>query len=186
MPLVCLAIAACERQAPKPRAADPNAPAVVRVAPPVLPGDTAKPPKPPLVPDDVVMRSLAVQYSLLGAAVVLGDRRLVAREYAPDATLVTPDTSLKGYEAIANRLVRLGSSRSLRDFRRASTKFAIVDSTVVDSGAYVMISKRPGADSVFEKGSYATVWRIHPAPMTWSIISDHLFQSRGASAKRAK
>jgi hypothetical protein len=85
--------------------------------------------------------------------------------------------------AIANGLANLGPAKSLRDFRRRSLVTRIVDSTVIDSGTYVILTKRPGADSLFERGRYATVWRIHAPPMNWLIMHDHLYRETQRKSK---
>jgi hypothetical protein len=50
----------------------------------------------------------------------------------------------------------------------------VVDSTVVDSGAYIA-KRKSGRGTTSEIGAYASVWRIHPAPMDWVMSKDHLY-----------
>jgi hypothetical protein len=180
--ILCCSAAACGRKAKPADAAD--APAVVKLPPLVLPSDTTK-------PDTMQARAekvqaartvLAQNYALLGAAIVFGDRRTIASMYAPEAILATPDSTYRGPVGIANALAAIGPPKSLRDFRRTSLTFRLVDSTVVDSGTYVAVSARKGADSVVERGSYLARWRMHPPPMNWALTNDRLFHP----AKKAK
>ena len=177
--ILCLCAVACGRKTEAAKASDPNAPAVVRLPPPVIFSDTAKP--------DTMLRyrekvgaansTLAQEYAVLGAAIVFSDRRMIASMYAPDAELVTPDSTYRGFVAVANRLASLGRTQSLREFNRRSRGLGIIDSVVTDSGTYVAITKRPGADSIVERGSYRTSWRIHAPPLHWVMTRDELHPS---------
>lgn len=160
--ILCLLAAACStpnaRDAAK---TDPNTPAVVELGMP-KPPDVKKEPPPPIVDEGQLVNRLAGNYSLLAAAMVNGDARMVGTLYAPDAEMSMPDGAWSGVANIANNLAALGRQKSLADFQRRSTRHMLVDSTVVDSGAFLITVKRTGADSVYERGSYATRWRIKP------------------------
>ena len=175
--VLCCSASACNGKAKQSNPGDPGAPAVVKLPPLVLPSDTAKPDTMQAHADKVSMArtTLAQNYALLGAAMVFGDRRTIASMYAPEATLTTPDSSYRGPAGIANALAALGPPKSLRRFERTSLASRIADSTVVDSGTYVAVSARTGADSVTERGSYLARWRVHPPPMYWALTSDRLF-----------
>src|ERR1019366_2482379 len=107
-------------------------------------------------------------------AVVFGDRRMIASHFAPDAVLETADSTFRRPVEIANALAAMGASRSLRAFRHLSLDLRIVDSTAIDSGRYTMRSKRPGADSLLERGVYVARWRIHAPPLEWMIKQESL------------
>jgi hypothetical protein len=180
--ILCFIVSACGK--PDAKASDPNTPAVVKAPPVVLPSDTAKKAVPPVVTEDEALRHLLADYSLLAMAISLGDRKLIAQKYAAGGRVITADTTFVGSDAISNGLGRLGFKNSLRDFQRSPRVTKVVDSTVVDSGTYAMISKRPGTESLIERGSYASVWRIKPAPLDWFMTEDHLI--RDSSTKPAK
>lgn len=175
--VLCSCAWACGRKPEAAKALDPRVPAVVQLPPPVLPSDTAKP--------DTMMqhrerirlarRELVPNYAILGAAMVFGDRRMIASHYAPDAVFLTPDTTLTGSVAIANALAAQGPPRSLVEFNRTSIDVTIIDSTVADSGTYKAIAKRAGArDSTIERGSYVATWRVHAPPLHWVITRDEI------------
>ena len=178
IPILAFVLGACtERPAPaRPNAADPNAPAVVQLPPVILPSDTAKPDTTERVRQRLAEATSALgqNYAVLGTAIVFGDRRMIASQYAPDAVLRMPGATHTGSVAIANTLAALGPPKSLKEFKRTSQGTRIADSTVADSGDFVAISKRAGADSLVERGTYVTTWRIHPPPMTWVIKTDEL------------
>ncbi|HVT39920.1 MAG TPA: nuclear transport factor 2 family protein [Gemmatimonadaceae bacterium] len=187
LPILCFLASACT--APRAdrgaSAKDPNTPAVVQAPQVVLVGDTAKKDTAPSAAAgmDGAKRVLASNFAVLGAAIAFGDRQMIGANFAPDAEVVTPDTTYKGVVAIANALGRLGPAKSLRDFQRRSLVMKIVDSTVVDSGIYVVLTKRPRADSVFERGRYSTTWRIHPPPGEWLITHDRLYRDPARKKK---
>jgi hypothetical protein len=186
LPILCFLANACTPKADQRSAAkDPNTPAVVQAPSVVLASDTAKKDTTPsaVVTMDGAKRVLASNFAVLGAAIAFGDRQMIGANFAPDAEVVTPDTTYKGLVAIANGLGRLGRANSLRDFQRRSVTMKIVDSTVIDSGVYVVLTKRPGADSVLERGRYATTWRIHPPPGEWLITHDRLYRDPARKKK---
>ncbi len=178
LPILCLAITACgkpDSKAADPKAVDPNAPAVVKAPPIVLPSDTAKKPDPTAVTMENAKVTMARDFGVLAAAISFGDKQMIAAQYAPDATLVTPNGSFQGKEAI---VAQFAGMKGLKVFQRLSRKTSIVDSTVLDSGVYEIVLKRAGADSLYEQGVYASVWRVHPEPMEWVMSSDHLYPSK--------
>ena len=187
LPILCLLALACT--APKSDKGsslrDPGAPAVVRAPPVVLPSDTMKRPSEgsSSVKLDAARQTIATNYAVLGAAIAFGDRRMIGASYAPDAEVVTPDRQFRGLNAIVNGLASLGVGKSLKEFQRRSLVTTIVDSTVIDSGTYVMLIKRVGADTAFERGRYATTWRVVPPPHDWVIVSDHLFSAAAKTTK---
>jgi len=170
--ILCAAVSACGKQDARARAANPDTPAVVKVAPPILPGDTAKRRDTTVVSVETAKATMSRNYAVLGAAISFGDQKMVAAQYAPTASLSTPDGTFNGKAAIVHELARL---RGLKDFTRMSFVTSIVDSTVSDSGKYVMVVKRAGADSSVERGAYAAIWRIHPEPLEWVMTQDHLY-----------
>ena len=176
LPVLCLGLAACGNTPAPAKKSDADAPAVVLLPPPILPSDTAKP---DTMGEHVqklasVRAHLVGDYATLGAAIAFGDRRIIATFYAPDAILITPDSTRIGIPDITATLAALGRSRSVQRFDRTPVELRIVDSTVVDSGRYVSVSKRAGADSVFERGAYVSTWRMHQAPLNWVMKRDEL------------
>jgi hypothetical protein len=183
LPILCLTLAACGKPNAAAKAADPNTPAVVKLPPPVLPGDTAKKPVPPVVSDDEARTTLSRNYALFGAGFAFGNPRLVAESYSPTAELTTPNGTFVGQAAIVKALAKLGMDGSIKDFQRVSRVMKIVDSSVTDSGTFTIVRQRAGADSSVERGTYASVWRIHPPPMVWVMMSDHLHPAPGKKRK---
>lgn len=185
--ILCIFVSACSgsRADSRAPAKDPGAPAVVQVPAVVLPSDTIKKDSTPDARSalEAAKRSIAGDFAVLGAAIAFGDRRMIATTYAPDAEVITPEKTYTGSMAIASGLGRLGPSNSLAEFRRRSLAMRIVDSTVVDSGVYIVLTKRVGADSVFERGRYATTWRIHAPPLNWLITRDHFYRESPAKPK---
>ncbi len=178
-----IAIIACGKPDARANAADPNAPAVVKAPPPILPADTAKkPPPPPLIPDDEVRTKLGTLYALAGAGLSFVDPKLIRAAYAPDAQLTTPNGTFTGVQAILKEYQSFGMDGSVKDFQRQSAKAKIIDSTVVDSGLYRVTRQRGGAKTT-EVGAYAANWRIHPAPMDWVMTKDHLYPATKKASK---
>ena len=173
LPILCLLMAACDRQDTRGTAkSDPNAPAVVDLGRPKPPAAEPAPPR-PIVDETQLVAKLAGGYSLLAAAMVNGDARMVGTLYAPDAELSMPDGDWSGVANISSNLAALGRQKSLADFQRRSRRHLLVDSTVVDSGAFLITVKRAGSDSVYERGNYATRWRIK-ADGNWVMEQDVL------------
>lgn len=187
LPILCLAFLACGKKAPAPNLADPNAPAIVQLpkfVPPGLatPAAAADQEKTGLHADDA-SRTIAVNYSVLGAAMVNGDARTVGTFFAPDAEMVTPDATYRGAEAIAKEFAGMGKAKSLRDFSRRSLRTEVSGTTVADSGEYVILTMRTGADSLLERGRYASTWRVNPAPQSWVMTKDRLYRDRGRKGR---
>jgi hypothetical protein len=183
LPILCLAFSACNKPDARAVAADPNSPAVVKLPPPVLPGDTVRKVVQPVVTTETARMTLSRNYALLTAGLVFADEKLLAGSYAPNAELITPNGRFTGTGAILKEFHGFGMDGSVKEFQRRSAALKIVDSTVVDSGSYTVVRKRLGADSTVERGVYASVWRIHPAPMDWVMTRDHLYPSARKSGK---
>jgi hypothetical protein len=184
LPILCLAFAACSKQDVRAKAAtDPNAPAVVKLPPPILPSDTAKKPVIPVVTAQDAAMALSQRYALLGAGFAFADPQLVREAYAPAAQLTTPNGTFTGQTSIVKELSSLGTSGSVKDFQRTSRVMKVVDSTVVDSGTFTIVRRRPGADSVVEHGFYSSEWRIHPPPALWTMTRDHLYETARKKVK---
>jgi hypothetical protein len=182
LPILCLAITACGKPDARANAADPNAPAVVKAPPPVLPADTAKKEIPPLIPDDQLRMQLSRLYAFAGAGLSFTDPKLIAAAYAPAAQLTTPNGTFTGTQAILKEYQSFGMDGSVKDFQRQPGTPRIVDSTVVDSGVYAVTRQR-GAATITETGPYAAEWRIHPPPMDWVITKDHLYPTKKKATK---
>lgn len=182
----CACVSACGGGAKPADTARADAPAVVKLPPPVLASDTLKPDtmESHVQRMSMVRGTLAGNYAVLGAAITFGDRRMIASFYTPDAMLSTPDSTYRGVAPIANALAALGPPKSMRAFNRMSVVLRVVDSTVIDSGTYSIVSARQGIDSIVEHGTYMSRWRINPAPMSWTLTSDRLLRERGKASKR--
>jgi hypothetical protein len=183
LPILCLAMIACGKPDARANAADPNTPAVVKVPPPILPGDTARKEVEAVVSIDAARTKLSSNYSLLGAGLVYVDRKLLARAYSPTAEFTTPNGKFTGQAAIVKEYESFGLDGSVKEFQRQPAVTKVVDSTVVDSGRYTVVRKRTGAIPSVEQGAYASIWRIHPPPMEWLMTQDRLYP---ATKKKAK
>lgn len=90
-----------------------------------------------------------------------------------------------GYSLITAMMVNwvnLARSKSMAHFQRNSLAMTILDdSTLADSGSYVMTLKRPSQDSVFERGQYSARWRARAGIGTWVILEDRILP--GSSRK---
>jgi hypothetical protein len=188
-----LGIAACGSPATKNSAPqDPKAPASepavievpLNVPKPVLP----EAPKPSIIPADPMQRVAAVNsgYSLANATMIFGDGKMLGQLYSSDAELKTPETTVLGNSAIVTHLLTLARSKSLARFERTSQGIQIIDdSTLTDSGSYVMVLKRTPQDSVRERGRYVTKWRARADLAKWVILED-LLRPVAAKPKGAK
>lgn len=194
-----VAVAACTANTAKDaqRTVDANAPAtepaVISVPKKIPALEAAKadtPSKgPSVIPADPTQRMIGLSqgYSFVAATMVNSDQRMLRQLYAADATLGTPDSTVKGVAAIAQWLVTLAKTKSLTDFQRSSRGTRILDdSTLADSGTYVMVFKRTPKDSVLERGTYAAHWRVRTDATKWVILEDHLKPAKGGSKKSAK
>jgi hypothetical protein len=183
LPIAIIVCGACGKPDARANAADPNAPAVVKAPPPLLPADTAKkPPPPPLIPDDEVRTKLSTLYALAGAGLSFVDPRLITAAYAPEAQLTTPNGTFTGTQAILKEYRSFAMDGSVKDFQRQSARAKIVDSTVVDTGAYAVTRQHGGATTT-EVGAYAAEWRIHAPPMEWVMTKDHLYPAKKKASK---
>ena len=178
LPILCLAITACGKRDAAPNAADPNAPAVVKAPPPVLPSDTArKPPPPPVVAEDIARNMVSRLYALAGAGLSMMDPKLITAAYSPNAELTTPNGKVTGTAAIVKEYQSFGMDGSVKEFNRQSARLKIVDSTVIDSGTYYVKRQSSRSGTVtLEQGAYAAEWRILAPPMDWVITKDHLYR----------
>lgn len=127
------------------------------------------------IPDDPMDRRIAVDqgYSLLAATMLNHDLAMIASLYATDASLTLPDSVVHGARNIADRLAKLARSKSMTDFQRTSSSITVMDdSTVADSGSFVMVSMRSPTDSVMDHGAYRTRWRARVGD--WVILEDRI------------
>jgi hypothetical protein len=139
-------------------------------------------PAQPLIPEDPVERRTTVGtgYALVTAMMVNNDARSIVALYVPDATLILPDTTVHNAPAIATRWVNLAQGKSMADFQRSSLAMSILDdSTLADSGSYVMVSRRSPTDSVMAPGVYRTRWRARPGIGNWVILEDQIIPGPG-------
>ncbi len=181
LPILCLALSACGQSDAKAKA-DPNAPAVIKAPAPIVASDTAKIVVPPVVEMRVAQTTVSSAYALLGAGLVLKDPKLVRAAYAPAAELTTPNGTFTGPAAILKEFQSFTSDGSLKDFARQSSVMKVIDSTVADSGVY-QVTRAKGSVSTSLQGPYASLWRIHPAPMQWVMLKDHLYPTSKKSGK---
>ncbi len=116
-----------------------------------------------------------------------GDQRMLGTIYAPDAVLQTPDSSYRGVAGVAAELIALARRTGMADFVRTSLVTVILkDSTVGDSGTYVITSKREGAaPKVVQRGRYGATWKVRPEGEDWLLVSDRLHPEGGGAAKPA-
>lgn len=186
LPILCLfvvASAACEKQSsPAVATDDPNRPAVIQEPAPVLVADTLKPLQPKLDSKKIQIQ-ISPEYAIMSMAMTGGDGRMVASQFEPTATLSLPDTTIKGSISIAKFLIDFSHLRNLNYLERTSNVFSLTDSIASDSGKYIGVSKRPGADSIVDRGSFATTWRLHP-DHSWKVVADHLYPLVSAKKKK--
>jgi hypothetical protein len=174
LPILCLIVSACDKRDARASAADPNAPAVVKAPPVVLPSDTEKKiDTTHNVPMLLAKSTIARNYAILGMAISRADRQMIALQYSTDAKLTTPGGTFIGANAIVQSYSGL---TGLKTFVRQSLVTKIVDSTVADSGMYAIVIKRAGsADSTVQRGNYSALWRVRAEPEEWVMSSDHLY-----------
>jgi hypothetical protein len=185
LPLVIIAgMAACGSPAKQDAAPqDPKAPALdpavvsVPLNVPVPVVDTSAKPTSALIPADSMQRLFTVNagYGLVTATMVNQDARMLSQMYAPTSVLHLPDSTITGNTGIVRKLLSLAQAKSLQDFQRTSLGMrALDDSTLADSGNYVMTLKRPQGAAVQEHGRYATTWRARPDVGKWVILEDRI------------
>lgn len=146
-------------------------------------------PKFTVIPEDLAQRMAPVTagYSLATATMLMNDSRVLGELYAPNAVLRIPDTTVTGMPAVVRQLLSLARSKSLADFQRLSLGTRILDdSTLLDSGTYVMTLRRSPKDSVLERGRYAATWRARKDVTRWVILEDYLQPNQRAKAKGAR
>lgn len=179
-----LAVAACGSPAKK----DPNAPALdpavvnmpseAQKSPETKAAEAAAVPKSQLIPADSMQRVFAVSqgYGLVTAMMINQDTKMLSGMYAGDATLSLPDSTVHGVVAIVRQLTTLARTKALAEFQRTSKGMRILDdSTLVDSGTYVMTSKRTPKETVTERGRYAATWRARGSdPGSWVLTTDRI------------
>ncbi len=157
--------------------ADPNKPAVIQAPPIILPSDTAKPDTMPAYRArmDEAVSDHRAEYSVMGAASALGDRRTLSSMFAADAVVRLGDTTFTGRDAIVTGLVDFALRTSLREAHRFSRTLNAIGTTYTDSGTYVLISRRGIAKPTEQRGTYVTVWnRTDGAALRWQIMRDEL------------
>ena len=141
----------------------------------------------PLIPQDQMQRQTNVGggYSLVTAMMINQDVRSIVGMYAPDAVLVLPDSTIRNAPAIAAQWVQIAQTKSMADFQRTSQGMSVIDdSTLADSGSYLMVLKRTPRDSVLERGRYRALWRARLGTGNWVMLEDHVLpaasQKKGA------
>lgn len=158
------------------RSDDPNRPAVVQAPPIILPHDTATPDTMPAYRDRMAaaLAELMPEYSFLAAMAVFGDRMAVAAMHAPDAVVQLGDSTFHGPVAVADARIAYFRRSSVKEMVRQSVALNAIDSTYRDSGVYLMVSHRPGASPVEQRGTYVTTWIRRPSDPKWVVRRDHL------------
>ncbi len=146
-------------------------------------------PKAAIIPEDLVQRTTAVSagYGLATATMINNDARMLGQLYAPNAVLRVPDTTVTGMPAVVRQLLTLARSKSLTEFQRRSQGMRILDdSTLLDSGTYVMVLKRSPNDSALERGRYAATWRARTDVTQWVILEDYLRPDRPVKTRSSR
>jgi hypothetical protein len=143
MMLAGLVAAACGKAARTDApASDPNRPAVVQSPPVILRPYTAHSDTMTAYRErmDSLAGEMSKRHGFMGAMVVMGDRRVLASYYHPDAKLTIGDSTFSGPPQIATGLVMLARNTSIKEFLRGPRVVHATDSVAVDSGAYLIIS----------------------------------------------
>lgn len=182
--VVALAVAACTGSADAEKA-DPNRPAVVQVPPPILPSDTAQP---DTMPEHLqrmadAKAELSPLYSMMAAMAIMGDRRTLSTDLAPDVVIRLGDSTYTGRVAATNALVAFMRRASISDMGRSSRVLSAVGSVYTDSGEYGMLSRREGGTPVEQRGNYVSVWTRYAMPQRWELQRDELIPFRKASKR---
>lgn len=197
LPLVVIVgIAACGTPAKQDAAPqDPKAPALepavvsVPLNVPVPVVDAPTDAKTSLIPADSMQRvfTVATGYGLVAAMMVNQDGRMLSQLYVPTSVLHLPDSTITGNTGIVRRLLALAQAKSLQDFQRTSLGMRVLDdSTLADSGNYVMTLKRPQGTAVQEHGRYATTWRVRRDATKWVILEDRIAPTAAPKQKTGK
>jgi hypothetical protein len=180
--VACLPVVACSTRdsASHASADDPNRPAVIRLPPPILPSDTAKPDTTEQTQARIAFaRNVLIQgYAVISASLAFRDPALLREVYSPDAVLQTPDSTYRGLAAVSAGLAALARGASITELRRSPDRILMgPDSTVLDSGTYVIVSKREGGPEREQRGRYGATWRMLAPPMAWALKSDRLHKA---------
>jgi hypothetical protein len=142
-----------------------------------------------LIPADSMQRVFAVStgYGLVTAMMINQDGRMLNQMYLPTSVLRLPDSTITGNTGIVRTLLSLAHSKSLSDFQRTSMGMRTLDdSTLADSGRYVMTLKRPQGAAVQEHGKYATTWRARRDATKWVILEDRIQPTATPGQKAGK
>lgn len=133
-------------------------------------------PPAPLIGDELSVSPLVYDgYGVSVMAALNNDQGMVASIYGDSSAYVRPDSTVRGGTAIARYLTEAFRVNGLRSFERSRLGFRrIDDSTLIDSGRYVAIRTRPGADSLMEQGTFKTLWRARRSPRPWLILIDSI------------
>jgi hypothetical protein len=193
--LIVAGIAACSAPAKQDAAvaADPKAPATepaVISVPLNVPTPVVESPDTPtssLIPADAQQRVfvLSAGYGLVTAMMVNSDERMLSGMYMPTAVLHVPDTTITGNTGIARKLSALARAKSLSDFQRTSQGMRVIDdSTLADTGTYVMTLKRLSNSTTEEHGRYETTWRARKDRTKWVITEDRILPGKTVAKKR--
>lgn len=192
VPLSLIVLAACKGSA-APAASASSAPALEPAVIDTRPPAPAKAGTPEaarqqsnLIPADSTKRLTIVSqgYALATAMMINRDARMLTTLYNPDAQLVLPDTTVQGVVGVVRRWIDLAQSKSLADFQRSSKRMQVLDdSTLSDSGSYVMTLKRSPRDTVLEKGTYVTRWRARLDAGKWVMLEDRIIPAAPAKGK---
>jgi hypothetical protein len=188
--IAALAATACKGKPVKDPNAPADAPAVIATPPVVIPADTmgqgAKAAAAALIPPDKPARERAVMplYSMAAATMVHHDARMLSQVYAGEATLTLPESTVTNLVPVVRAWIGFAKASGLSDFQRISDGMKVIDdSTLADSGRYMMVMKRSPRDSVFERGRYASTIRARTRIEDWVILSDHIIPANSKKKK---
>jgi hypothetical protein len=172
---------------------DPNAPAetpaVIDTRPPAPPPVIAGAPAVKLIPDEYMDRRIPIDqaYSLAGFTMRNGDIAMLASIYHPNASLKTPDTTVTGNQNIAEQLHRFARGKNMAEFQRMPRSLTVADdSTLIDSGSYVLKTARAVGDTISEKGAFVARWRIRKDAAKWVILEDQIAAGKIEKKKGGK
>ncbi|MDQ8153700.1 MAG: nuclear transport factor 2 family protein [Gemmatimonadota bacterium] len=180
-------LAACNTSSTPDPKAPANEPAVIDTRPPAPAVAGAAPVK--LIPDDYMDRRIPIDqaYSLAGFTMRNGDIAMLASLYHPNASLKTPDTTVTGNQSIAEQWNRFARGKSIADFQRTPRSLTVADdSTLIDSGSYVIKTARAVGDTISEKGSFVTRWRIRKEAAKWVMLEDQIAAGKVEKKKGGK
>lgn len=150
---------------------------------------SAAKPKSTVIPEAPAAREaeLRSSYSVMAAMIAHQDARMLMGLFAPDARLVMPDSTYSGSMTVARAYLSRIQTKTLAGFQRTSVGTRVLDdSTLADSGTFLMTFRRTAKDSTLERGIYATRWRVRPGVGTWVILEDMLNPASATKKKAAK